>query len=687
MGKILKARLVRHMEFKEKQDIKLSQVCAECGFPSTQCRCGPTSPAQLQGPLANYVLSDVVHESERSSIYQGRHTETGQVFAVKTIKGQPVTDRTAQRKLQQEGKAVTSLTHPHISAVYDYGLSATNVPFIARDYVEGVSLAQLIDQEGSLDTQRFCDIFLQILDALSYAHENGVLHLSLKPENIIVTKQAGNRGDFVKVVDFAVSRMVPMDTKEDRERCARHDSRYLSPEQARGEAVGPATDFYALGCTMYEALCGHAPFDEGEQLEIMCKQISVTPPELKTVARHEPPEVLNRIIMRSLAKDPISRPVTLKEIERALHDAAQGKNPLVSDSKSRSVDTLPAAVPSRVTPRKATSTNYTLIAIFIGVIAAGVFAFWPKPPVTPPVPEWKVFLEQATKSAAVGNVREEETRLNMALSALDSVTSDDKDLALVLSRLGLLYYSQNRKHEAMPILIRALPLYESMQGPEGPDVDWIATDIAEMAQKTENWQLAIEMYKKLEPIRVKESGRASGKYANLLAGLGGAYMHTHNYVLAEKHLRAALAIQAKLPEKNFAAISRESLNLAYILDTQLNKKAESEILYKQAIDSAKHSVPADKIFQARTLEYYSNYLSRSGQASRAKALKQEARAIQGLPPEVSSASGAVAPRATASGTAIDRGLAAVSRAKVTVNKADKALDRINSLRERLRLHR
>ncbi len=674
------------MEFREKQDIKLSQICAECGFPTTQCCCGPTSPAQLQGPLANYVLSDVVHESERSSIYQGRHTETEQVFAVKTIKGQPVTDRTAQRKLQQEGKAVTSLTHPHISAVYDYGLSATNVPFIARDYVEGVSLAQLIDQEGSLDTQRFCDIFLQVVDALSYAHDNGVLHLSLKPENIIITKEAGRRADFVKVVDFAVSRMVPMETNEERERCARHDSRYLSPEQARGESVSAATDIYALGCTMYEALCGHPPFDEGEQLEIMCKQISVTPPELKTVARHEPPDVLNRIVMRSLAKDPISRPVTLKEIERALGDAAQGKTTAVDGSVSRQVESPPVAVQSKRASLEGSSSNYTVIAIVIAVIGACAFAFWPRTPATSPVPEWKVFLEQATKSAAVGNEREAETRLNMALSALDGVESDKKDLALVLSKLGLLYYSQNRKHEAMPLLMRALPLYESIEGPGGTDVEWIATDIAELAQQTENWQLAVEMYKKLEPIRAREP-RARGKYANLLAGLGGAYMHTHNYVLAEKHLRAALAIQAKLPEKNFAAISRESLNLAYILDTQLNKKAESEILYKQAIDSAKHSVPADKIFQARTLEYYSNYLSRSGQASRAKTLKQEARAIQGLPPEVSSASGAVTSRTTAGGTAMDRGRESVSRAKETIIKADKALDRINSLRERLRLHR
>lgn len=306
----------------------------------------------------------------------------------------------------------------------------------------------------------------------------------------------------------------------------------------------------------------------------------------------------------------------------------------------------------------------------------------------PPVPEWKVFFDQATKSAAVGNVQEAETRLNMALDAIGSVESDKKDVALILARLGFLYYSQDRKHEAMPLLVRALPMYEAMQGPEGTDVEWIATDIAEIAQKTENWQVAIEMYKKLEPIRARKSGKSSGKYANLLAGLGGAYMHTHDYALAEENLREALVIQAKLPEKNFVAIGHESLNLAYILDTQLNKKSESEILYKQAIDAAKRAVPADRMFQARTLDYYANYLERSGRTAQAKALKQEARAVQGLPPGSSSASGASATAgATAGSTAVARGKEAVSRAKQNLDKADRALDRVKSLRDRLRLHR
>lgn len=690
------------MEFKEKEELQLRQICDICGNTNDRCFCTVPQPQELAtpqrvgGPLSNYVLGEQISDNKRSSTSRARHAVTGQVFAIKMLKTPPIEDRTTQRKLQQEGKAITALNHPNIAAVYDYGLTSDNQPFVARDYIDGINLGELIDKEGSLDNQRFLDIFLQIADALAHAHQSHVLHLSLKPENIILAKHGDDGSDFVKVVDCGISRMISSQPQEASNQYGNNAARYLSPEQCSGEVVSTASDIYAFGCVMYEALCGHPPFEEGDHVQIMQKQIRAAPPPLSKVARQPVSRELESLVARCLAKDPRFRPQSGKELECELQGIANGTT--TADSQPvpsrlrRSVDTS-APEPAWFSPARSVLVIAAL-ALIAGTVA--IFALWrsQQEPVVSEVPKpvWRQSFDSALKDERQGNLQSAEAYLQQALREAEQDGAKEKDLADILAKLGSQYYSSSRSRDAAPFLMRALPLYERIEGPMGPDVDWIATDLAEIAQTTENWPTAIQMYTKLQPIKEKQSGKDSAKYAQVLAGLGGAYVHTHDYKSAEKYLRASLAIREKLgPDSgsNDIAASKSMLGLGYILDTQGRVK-EAEKLYKDALATCKKARPPKKEVTAKAMDYYSNFLMRTGRRVAGEKLSQQARVLRGMPAAASEASGPYS-GATVPGAEgkVDRAISKTGKAlegtKTAIYEAGKLLGKAKDFRDRYRL--
>lgn len=195
-------------------------------------------------------------------------------IAVKVMHPQWLTDRAALKRFEKEAAAATSLTHPNIAQVYSYCSETTN-PHMVMEYVDGESLAQILQHDRTIDEPRLLQMMLQICDALEYAHLRDIVHRDLKPSNIIIKQSPP--GDLVKIVDFGIAKLAPGNesaTQLTQKGEIFGSPMYMSPEQSQGGAVDARTDLYAIGCIMYEALAGKQLFKGDNAVQILLQQIS-----------------------------------------------------------------------------------------------------------------------------------------------------------------------------------------------------------------------------------------------------------------------------------------------------------------------------------------------------------------------------------------------------------------------------
>ena len=208
------------------------------------------------------------------------------------------------RRFEFEAKAASALNHPNIVTVYDVGV-ADGRPFLAFELVAGRTLREIMDR-GGLAPASVQDIGRQIAKALGVAHSAGIVHRDIKPENVMVREDG-----YVKVLDFGLARLHPLDAgpeslANDTNRLV-GTARYMSPEQARGDRVGPASDVFSLGIVLYEMAYGKHPFRADSLLGTLHAIVSAAP-EPASPACDALPSALVRTIDAALEKDPASRP-------------------------------------------------------------------------------------------------------------------------------------------------------------------------------------------------------------------------------------------------------------------------------------------------------------------------------------------------------------------------------------------
>jgi eukaryotic-like serine/threonine-protein kinase len=236
-------------------------------------------------------------------------------------------------RFRREARVAGSLTHPNLVSVLLLGEvenSGFRVPFLAFEYLDGLSLRSAFLAQGALSQARARHIMLQIADAVGVAHEHGIVHRDLKPENIMLV-QRGDDPDFVKVLDFGVARVDHGDPS-----IATHagaifgSARYVSPESAAGGEVSAASDVYALATLYYECLTGSTPFEGENPIQILLKQQTAAVPRLqgRGGAQNILPE-LARFIEQNLEKDPSERAPDARVFARQL----AGLTPVAGDGQ------------------------------------------------------------------------------------------------------------------------------------------------------------------------------------------------------------------------------------------------------------------------------------------------------------------------------------------------------------------
>ncbi|HEX2181416.1 MAG TPA: Stk1 family PASTA domain-containing Ser/Thr kinase [Rubrobacteraceae bacterium] len=266
--------------------------------------------------------------------------------ALKVMSTRYASDEEFIERFKREAQSAAALSHANIVSIFDRGESEDGTYYIAMEYLPGGTLKDRIISKGALTPRTAAAVALQIAEALCAAHERGVIHRDIKPHNILITES----GD-VKVTDFGIARAASSSTMT-RTGSILGTAHYISPEQAMGEPVGPASDLYSLGVVLYEMLTGELPYDAETPLGIAMKHVNghLQPPK---AVNPRVPDGINAITCRLLAKDPEDRYASDTDLIEDLERVVAGLEPASATTelmRTRAMPAEAAVAPTRVGP-------------------------------------------------------------------------------------------------------------------------------------------------------------------------------------------------------------------------------------------------------------------------------------------------------------------------------------------------
>jgi len=256
-----------------------------------------------------YVLVEVIAAGGMGTVHKATDERLGRTVAVKILRDDLAGDPRFVERFRREARAVAALSHPNIAGVYDYGEEDDHY-FFVMEFIDGSDLAQLMRVDSPLTQERSALIAAGTLDALQHAHSAGVIHRDIKPANIMITKRERSSSstgwqEKVKVTDFGIARAVG-DATLTATGSVLGTAHYLSPEQASGEKIGPATDQYSTGIVLYEMLVGTVPFTGDSPVAIAMRHMADELPPPSTVNPGISPG-FDAIVRRATSKDASDR--------------------------------------------------------------------------------------------------------------------------------------------------------------------------------------------------------------------------------------------------------------------------------------------------------------------------------------------------------------------------------------------
>ena len=246
-----------------------------------------------------YEITELIGTGGMADVYRAQDLEADRTVAVKILKDEFSGNAEFLRRFRNESKAIAVLSHQNIVKIYDVGLT-DEIKFIVMEYIDGITMKDFIEQQGVLRWKDALFFITQILKALQHAHDKGIVHRDIKPQNIMLLEDGT-----IKVMDFGIARFSRVDGKTLSDKTV-GSVHYISPEQARGDMTDERSDIYSVGVMLYEMLTGKKPYDADTPVAIALKHMQdepVSPREINSSI----PEALEEIVLHAMEKDPARR--------------------------------------------------------------------------------------------------------------------------------------------------------------------------------------------------------------------------------------------------------------------------------------------------------------------------------------------------------------------------------------------
>jgi eukaryotic-like serine/threonine-protein kinase len=281
-----------------------------------------TTPQHLSD---RYEVGDILGFGGMSEVHLARDLRLHRDVAVKVLRADLARDPSFYLRFRREAQNAAALNHPSIVAVYDTGEAETPqgpLPYIVMEYVDGVTLRDIVHTDGPLPPRRAIEIIADACQALNFSHQNGIIHRDVKPANIMISST-----NAVKVMDFGIARAIADSGNSVTQTSAViGTAQYLSPEQARGDSVDARSDVYSLGCVLYEIVTGEPPFTGDSPVSVAYQHVREDP--VPPSERHEGISAdLDAVVLKALAKNPDNRYQTAAEMRADLVRVHNGETP------------------------------------------------------------------------------------------------------------------------------------------------------------------------------------------------------------------------------------------------------------------------------------------------------------------------------------------------------------------------
>ncbi len=281
-----------------------------------------TTPRHLSD---RYELGEILGFGGMSEVHLGRDLRLHRDVAVKVLRADLARDPSFYLRFRREAQNAAALNHPAIVAVYDTGEAETAagpLPYIVMEYVDGVTLRDVIHNDGPMPPRRALEVIADACQALNFSHQHGIIHRDVKPANIMISKTGA-----VKVMDFGIARAIADGGNSVTQTAAViGTAQYLSPEQARGEQVDARSDVYSLGCVLYEILTGEPPFVGDSPVAVAYQHVREDPVPPSHKRSGISPE-LDAVVLKALAKNPENRYQSAAEMRADLVRVHSGEKP------------------------------------------------------------------------------------------------------------------------------------------------------------------------------------------------------------------------------------------------------------------------------------------------------------------------------------------------------------------------
>jgi eukaryotic-like serine/threonine-protein kinase len=298
--------------------------------------------------VGNYHLDQILGRGGMGTVYSGEHVYIRKKVAVKVLHRQFARFEEAVQRFLREARAASSINHPNIVDVTDFGPMPDGSVFFVMEYLDGTSLEDVIEREGALPLHRGINIANQMALALGAAHDQHIVHRDLKPDNVMLIRRPGRRDliramqpepapddaptgqfviereevyDFVKLLDFGIAKVLADGQEEGGtlRGAVFGTPEYMSPEAARGDDVDHRSDLYSLGVIFFDMITGHPPFEADLAADVLAMHLHEPAPVASRVApEREITPAADRLILRAMAKDPAHRHQSADEFREQL---------------------------------------------------------------------------------------------------------------------------------------------------------------------------------------------------------------------------------------------------------------------------------------------------------------------------------------------------------------------------------